>query len=99
MAFIVYFYKDEEQGRLPLDGPIQIGRSAECDISVRDIMLSRHHCRIEPANGGWVISDLGSKNGTSIGGSLIARQNLQDGDVIRMGKTTLRFFEGEFVPA
>jgi predicted component of type VI protein secretion system len=99
MAFIAYFYKDEEQGRMPLEGPVQIGRSPECEVAVRDILLSRHHCRIEPGNGGWVITDLGSKNGTTIGGTAVNRQNLQDGDVIRVGKTTVRFFAGEFVPA
>jgi len=99
MAFIVYFYKDEEQGRMPLEGPIQIGRSPECEVAVRDILLSRHHCRIEPAGGGWVITDLGSKNGTRIGGAIVTRETLNDGDVIRMGKTAVRFFAGEFVPA
>ena len=99
MAFIVYFYKDEEQGRIPLEGPVQIGRSPDCEVAVRDILLSRHHCRIEPANGGWVITDLGSKNGTRIGGADVTRETLNDGDVIRMGKTAVRFFAGEFVPA
>jgi len=99
MAFIVYFYKDEEQGRMPLEGPIQVGRSPECEVAVRDILLSRHHCRIEPVGEGWVITDLGSKNGTRIGGADITRETLNDGDVIRMGKTAVRFFAGEFVPA
>jgi pSer/pThr/pTyr-binding forkhead associated (FHA) protein len=99
MAFIVYFYKDLEQGRMPLEGPVQIGRSPECDVAVRDILLSRHHCRIEQAGGGWVIADLDSKNGTRIGGAVVTRQTLQDGDVIRVGKTTIRFFDSAFVPA
>ena len=99
MAFIVYFYKDEEQGRIPLEGPVQIGRSPDCEVAIRDILLSRHHCRIEPANGGWVVTDLGSKNGTRIGGAHVTRETLRDGDVIRMGKTAVRFFAGEFVPA
>ena len=52
MAFIVYFYKDEEQGRIPLDGPIQVGRSPECEVAVRDILLSRHHLpKGMPTNG------------------------------------------------
>src|SRR5882724_5836345 len=97
MAYIVFFHKDEELGRLPLEKPVQIGRSPECDVAIRDIMLSRLHCRIEPTTGGWIVADLDSKNGTRIGGSVVTRQNLQDGDVIRMGKSTVRFFEGKFV--
>jgi predicted component of type VI protein secretion system len=99
MAYIVYFYKDQELGRLKLEGDVSIGRSADCAISIRDILLSRHHSSIKQANGHWFITDEGSKNGTRIGGQVIDRQALEDGDVIRMGKSTLRFFEGDFVPS
>jgi predicted component of type VI protein secretion system len=98
MAFIIYFYKDQEQGRLPLEGPVLVGRSPECTVAIRDILLSRLHCKIEPTTGGWAVVDIDSKNGTRIGGSVITRQTLQDGDVIRVGKSTIRFFEGAFVP-
>jgi len=98
MAYIVYFYKDQELGRLKLEGEASVGRAADCAISIRDILLSRHHCTIKQANGHWFINDEGSKNGTRIGGQVVERQALEDGDVIRMGKSTLRFFEGEFVP-
>jgi len=99
MAYIVYFYKDQELGRLKLEGDVSVGRAADCSISIRDIMLSRHHCSIKDANGHWMITDEGSKNGTRIGGRVVDRQALEDGDVIRMGKSTLRFFAGEFVPS
>src|SRR5665213_2962581 len=98
MAYSVYFYTAQELGRLKLEGEASIGRAQDCAISIRDILLSRHHCTIKQANGHWFINDEGSKNGTRIGGKIIDRQALEDGDVIRMGKSTLRFFEGEFVP-
>ena len=98
MAYIVYFYKDQELGRLKLEGEATVGRAQDCSISIRDILLSRHHCTIKQANGHWFINDEGSKNGTRIGGNVIDRQAMEDGDVIRMGKSTLRFFGGEFVP-
>ncbi|HSZ57243.1 MAG TPA: FHA domain-containing protein [Tepidisphaeraceae bacterium] len=100
MAYIIYHYKDEEVGRLKLEGPVLVGRSPECSVSIRDVLLSRVHCQIEPADeGGWALSDLGSKNGTRIAGNVITRHVLQEGDVVRMGKSTLRFFQGAFVPA
>lgn len=99
MAYVVLFFKDQEVGRRKLDGPLVIGRSPESDFSIRDILLSRRHCRIEPDENQWVVSDLGSKNGTRIGGQSILRQPLRDGDVIRIGNSTVRFYAGKFQPA
>ena len=44
-----------------------VGRSPECDVAVRDLLLSRTHCRIEPAGHGWKVVDLNSRNGTGLG--------------------------------
>lgn len=99
MAYVVLFFKDQEIGRRKLDRPLVIGRSPECDLSIRDVLLSRRHCRIDPEGREWVISDLGSKNGTRIGGVAVARQGLRDADVIRIGRSTVRFYAGKFVPA
>src|SRR5687767_3638766 len=99
MAFIVFSSRGEEIGRRPLDGePVVIGRSPECDVAVRDILLSRRHCRLEPQGRGWVLLDLGSKNGTAVGGRRVTRQPLSDGDVLEIGKTRVSFHAGAFVP-
>jgi predicted component of type VI protein secretion system len=97
MAYIVVCYKDEEVARRKLEGPLTLGRSPECDLAVHDILLSRRHCRIEPDGEGWACVDLGSKNGTRIGGTPVFRLPLTEGDVIRMGKTAVRFRAGELV--
>jgi predicted component of type VI protein secretion system len=99
MAYVVVYHKDEEIARRKLDGAVTIGRSIDCELSVHDILLSRLHCRIEPDGEGWVVTDLGSKNGTRVGGTPVFQLPLTDGDVIRMGKTAIRFRTGEFVPA
>lgn len=99
MAYVIIYHKDQEVARQPLDGAVTIGRAPECELRVHDILLSRRHCRIEPEGDGWVILDLGSKNGTRIGGDPVFRQPLMDGDVIRMGKTAVRFRTDPFVPA
>jgi predicted component of type VI protein secretion system len=78
---------------------VVIGRAVDCDISVRDIMLSRKHCRIGPFDDGrWIISDLGSKNGTRVGDETITRHILSDGELIRVGKIQMTFHAGAFVP-
>jgi pSer/pThr/pTyr-binding forkhead associated (FHA) protein len=99
MAYIIYYHKGEEMGRVPLEGPVLVGRSPECSVSIRDILLSRVHCQIEPGDdGGWTLKDTGSKNGTRVDGQLISRHVLRDGDVVQMGKSAVRFCAGAFVP-
>lgn len=97
MAYVVVSFKDQEIVRRPLGRSVEIGRAPECDIVIRDILLSRRHCRIEKDGRDWYLTDLGSKNGTRIGGQPITHQKLRDGDVIRMGKTAIRFCRGAFV--
>jgi len=94
MAYIVVSFKGQEVGRWPLNGPLSIGRSTECDIVVRDILLSRRHCEIVPYRSGWIATDAESKNGTWCEGRLIKRRGLADGDVLALGKTTIRFQMG-----
>ena len=99
MPYIVLAEKDREIDRRELNGAIVIGRAQDCDLSVRDILLSRHHCAIEPFGSYWVIADLGSKNGTWLNGHRITRHVLAEGEVLRMGKTLLCFRSGAFIPA
>jgi DNA-binding response OmpR family regulator len=72
--------------RWPLDkSQMLLGRSPECDLVVADRQISRVHARIRQAAEGWVLEDLGSKNGTYLNGSLVKEPVvLQDGDVIQL---------------
>jgi predicted component of type VI protein secretion system len=97
MAFLTFSRKGVELGRWPLNGSIVIGRAAECDISIHDILLSRRHCRIERTDKGWIVTDLNSKNGTRVGGERIERRTLSDGDALTLGNTIVRFYRGKFV--
>jgi pSer/pThr/pTyr-binding forkhead associated (FHA) protein len=100
MAFIIVAdSKSDEIERRELAGPMVIGRSPECDLPVRDILLSRRHCLIERIGDAWVIADLGSKNGTVVNGDPITRHVLHDMDVVRLGRTRIAFREGPFIPA
>jgi len=72
---------------------IVIGRAAESDLAVPDPGASRRHVRITrtPA-GGYVLSDLGSRNGTYVNGVLVRAAPLREGDKIQLGTVTaLRF--------
>ena len=44
-----------------------IGRGSECDIVLSERPVSRLHARIERRNQGYLLIDMGSKNGTYVG--------------------------------
>ena len=71
---------------------VLLGRERACNIVVNDINASRTHAEIhfEP-QGVWVITDLGSTNGTLVNGTPITRRGLQDGDRITLGVTDFIF--------
>lgn len=95
MAFVLVSFRGEEVTRRELTGALVIGRAPECDIAIRDILLSRRHCRLVPAEPtGWAVEDLGSKNGTHIAGEMVQWSLLNDGASIRIGKTQVKFHAG-----
>lgn len=69
-----------------------IGRASDSDIVVHDLNASRTHAelRFEP-QGIWVVSDLGSTNGTRVNDVPISSQALQPGDRITIGTTVFEF--------
>jgi pSer/pThr/pTyr-binding forkhead associated (FHA) protein/subtilisin family serine protease len=68
-----------------------VGRSSDSDIRLGDGLASRRHARIDRQEPGFVITDLGSTNGTFVNERPVRRQLLRDGDELRMGETRLRF--------
>jgi ABC-type multidrug transport system ATPase subunit/pSer/pThr/pTyr-binding forkhead associated (FHA) protein len=70
--------------RYPLDHDIRIGRAADNDVVLDEANVSRHHAllRLNPLPS---IEDLGSRNGTRIGPSLIRRADLAPGDEVGIG--------------
>lgn len=63
-----------------------IGRHSACDLTFPDSRLSREHARIERTGSEYVVSDLGSSNGTRLnGGGLSEPATLKDGDAIDLG--------------
>ena len=75
----------------PLDrAEVTLGRKTAADVSVPvDGLVSRLHCRLsEREDGSWQVEDLGSGNGTFVGGRCIEEPTtLPPGRLVRMGNT------------
>jgi ABC-type multidrug transport system ATPase subunit len=79
-------------------GSLTVGRSPDNDIVVRDVLASRHHAIVHHVPSGLEIDDLGSANGTFVGGARVSRAQLTDGDVVTIGNTDFGVREGRLVP-
>jgi hypothetical protein len=69
-----------------------LGRLPDCDITLNDGNVSRHHAEIRPLGEGFVLVDLGSTNGSKVNGMRVSQQELVDGDELSFGSIRL-FFE------
>jgi pSer/pThr/pTyr-binding forkhead associated (FHA) protein len=98
MAAIRVTVRGGEIDRKVLGKSLVIGRGEECDLRLSDGDVSRAHCRIEHAAGGYILVDLGSRNGTLLDGQRITRRLLCDGDALRVGSHTLLFESGVAAP-
>ena len=67
---------------------VLIGRGDDCDFQLEHREVSRHHARLERMGAQWMVTDLGSSNGTLLNGqSIAARTPVQfsAGQIITIG--------------
>ncbi len=77
------------------DTETTLGRGLKNVIALDDAKVSRRHALIRPdPDGGFLLLDLGSANGTFVNDRrIVTATRLQTGDVVRVGSTPLLFFE------
>ncbi len=77
---------------IPLaDTQITIGRAPDSTLVIDDDYASSRHARVYPAEGAWIVEDLGSTNGTWIDRTRITTPTvLPVGVPLRVGRTTLQ---------
>ena len=81
---------------LPKNGEYfaRIGRDEHCEIVLPFQSVSGEHALLQFKEGGYVLEDLGSTNGTKINGlTPMGAATLYDGDEIALGDARLRFAE------
>jgi hypothetical protein len=71
-----------------------IGRLDESDVVVPDPGVSRRHAEVRRDDGEYILSDLGSTNGTMVNEASIGERTLADGDRITVGSSVLEFRRG-----
>jgi phosphoserine phosphatase RsbU/P len=72
-----------------------VGRSQSVDVVLNDSGVSRRHARLFRRDGRWFVEDLGSRNGTSLNGIVLAAPSpLEPGDEVKIGDWVLRMAAG-----
>jgi serine phosphatase RsbU (regulator of sigma subunit) len=76
----------------PLEADVvQIGRSSRCPVHLPDATVSKTHAEIVRAGDGWLIRDLGSRNGTRENAvDAVEPTAIRDGDLLEIGKVMVR---------
>lgn len=79
-------------GMVPLEEgrEFTIGRLPESGLSLPEELTSRRHARIVWEQGGPVVEDLGSTNGTFVNGERVKRRPLAEGDRLLVGSNILK---------
>jgi two-component system, cell cycle response regulator len=88
-------------------GRLLIGRSETADLTIPSGQVSREHCVIQmldiqnPLTNQpmFEIVDLGSTNHTFLNDRQVSKHLLKDGDLIRVGESTMKFFDAGSVEA
>jgi adenylate cyclase len=73
--------------------PLVLGRALSCDLPVLDPTISRRHAELIVENGGIRVRDLGSSNGTFVGGKRADSVRLKAGDRIIFGRVAFEVRE------
>jgi diguanylate cyclase (GGDEF)-like protein len=95
-ACIIVIYGPDLGKRLPLGtAPFEIGRSSKNDLFLDQESVSRHHARISFDGKVHWVADLASTNGTYVNDELVREKRLRDGDLLRIGRSILKFMTGE----
>ncbi|MFQ5492518.1 MAG: FHA domain-containing protein, partial [Phycisphaerae bacterium] len=91
MAELLITTTDGRTRRHELTGPVTLGRDPSCEIPLDDLGTSRRHARFRPEGDGFMVEDLGSKNGTLLNDVRCRTSRLGDGDVVLLGSVRIVF--------
>jgi hypothetical protein len=73
------------------EGKNLLGSGIEAQVVIRDPAVSSQHASLRYEDSKFYLTDLDSSNGTFVNDTKIARHELKDNDVVRLGEVTLKF--------
>ncbi|HXX66498.1 MAG TPA: sigma 54-interacting transcriptional regulator [Polyangiaceae bacterium] len=90
--------QDDEGARrssLSATAKLVVGTSPQADIVVRDPTVSARHCALKALGAGVAIEDLGSRNGTYVGGARVIAASAGIGTVVTIGRSSFVVFPSD----
>ena len=89
----------QEPERIELtEFPFTLGRNESCDFQILSSRVSREHAEIIRDGTHFGLRDLKSTNGTLLNSKAVDRRQLQDADVIAIGRARLVFRDQSAAP-
>ena len=70
-----------------------VGRAVTSDFPIYDPTVSRRHAEVSHSDGGVIVKDLGSSNGTFVNGEQIAEAVAGRDDIVTFGKVAFKVVE------
>jgi DNA-binding NtrC family response regulator len=100
VRWVVEVQDDAGARRTPLpDRSFLVGASPASDLMVHDPTVSASHCSLTASGGFVAIADLGSKNGTYVGGARVREAWGQEGTLVVLGRSTLTLISSSASPS
>jgi hypothetical protein len=94
-AELVLIERGQPGRRIPLtQDRVVVGRQEGSDVMLADAGASRRHAELRRDGDRWIITDLGSTNGTLVNERAVGERALEEGDRITIGRTVLEFRGG-----
>ena len=88
---------DEPKIVLPLSAKVSFGRDSDNTFALDSEFVSAHHAQITYRGNRWWLTDLGSRNGTSLNEKRLPLQSsapLTYGDIVSLGDLAFRLEQG-----
>lgn len=70
---------------------LQVGRDSSNSLCIEDATVSRRHCTISAVDGGWLLTDHETRNGTFVNGVPVRQRRLSHRDEIQIGASRFLF--------
>ncbi|HYF36839.1 MAG TPA: FHA domain-containing protein [Prosthecobacter sp.] len=92
MAKIQYTTPEGASGEVELTADrMSLGRTDDNMLVINDASVSSHHGEVVNEGGEWILTDLGSTNGTKVGGERVDRIELTHGGSFTLGSVDCVF--------